>query len=166
MFDGLEHRWNKWVLEYNLETQMSYFQRVADAISRPTSTGQRERSLPIRQIAAYFFAALLLFALIRVFRGRGFADRGSQSLETRLYIKLRRMYGSKGIGTNGEAPLAFVRALEQAGAPNLTDARDIVRLYLDSRFGGIDIGEPSRARMRRAIDAVRRGLRGLDRTAA
>src|SRR5688572_26927270 len=89
VFDGLEHRWNKWVLEYNLETQMSYFQRVADAISRPTSTGQRETSLPIRQIAPYFFAALLLFVLIRTFRGRDIAGRG-QSLETRLYIKLRR----------------------------------------------------------------------------
>ena len=166
MFDGLEHRWNKWVLEYNLETQMSYFQRVADAISRPTSTGQRETSLPIRQIAPYFFAALLLFVLIRTFRGRGIAGRGSQSLETRLYIKLRRLYGRKGIGTNGEPPLAFVRALELTGAPNLSDARDIVRLYLDSRFGGIDIGEPSRVRMRRALDAVRRGLRGAGSTAA
>ncbi len=159
VLDGLEHRWNKWILEYNLETQMGYFQRVANAISRPTSAGKRETSLPFRQVAPYAFAALLLFALVRMFKGRKGTTRLEHSLETRLYLKLRRLYRKNGLATEQGPPLAFVNALVRDKAPGTRDAQLIVRLYLDSRFGGVEIGEPAREQMRRALHDVERSLR-------
>lgn len=166
VFDGFEHRWNKWVLEYNLETQMGYFQRVANAISRPTSSGQRETTLPIRQIAYFLVAAVLLFVLFRVFSGRKSGQRGEYSVETRLYLKLRRIYGKNRLGQDEAPPLAFVRALQRANAPGALQAQLIVRLYLESRFGGIEIGDQAREQMRSALLEVERGLRAARKTAA
>jgi protein-glutamine gamma-glutamyltransferase len=164
VLDGLEHRWNKWILEYNLDTQMGYFKRVADAISRPEPGGGRKMNWPVRRIAPYFFGALLLFVLLRTLKSRG-SGRVEQSQETRLYLKLRRACQRHGLGSAESPPLAFVHALGQARSPVAHEAQLLVRLYLESRFGGVDIGETGRAQMREALIEVERLLRAARRAA-
>jgi len=40
LFDGLQHRWNKWVLDYNLEAQSGLYRRISELLGGRTSEGQ------------------------------------------------------------------------------------------------------------------------------
>ncbi|HEU4880756.1 MAG TPA: DUF3488 and transglutaminase-like domain-containing protein, partial [Longimicrobium sp.] len=42
-FDGMEYRWFKWVLDYNLEKQLTLFSRVGDLFSRDDRRGSGPR---------------------------------------------------------------------------------------------------------------------------
>ncbi len=162
-FDALEHRWGKWVLDYDLADQFRLVRRATAAFRRapsdaPAGGGWPDRLLPWVLGAA---AALVLFWALR-FRRRGLPEA------SRLYLRLRRSYGRAGFETGGQAtpPLAFLARLSAAGAPGLPNARVAVGLYLRARFRGDPIGAEGLGRMRAEVAAARRALRAGRRGAA
>lgn len=153
-FDALEHRWGKWVLDYDLGTQLSLFERTARLFSRPPSEGARMRGgRPSRQA---LLLMLVVAAAAAAFAARRRATEAPLSAEARLYRRLRRTYARAGFETpDSLAPLAFAEALERSGAPGAARAREVVSAYVRARFGGEEIGEEGRSRMRAELAAVR-----------
>jgi protein-glutamine gamma-glutamyltransferase len=160
-FDGIEYRWYKWVLDYNLEKQVGLLDRVSDLFSRDGGSGRTwgggsgggrvPRGVAVA--IALAVAAALLFSL----RGRPWA-RGPRTEETRAYVELRRLYARAQVGGAG-GPLDFAERLEAEDAPGAAPAGELVRLYLRARFGNEEIGDAGRARMRAALAEARAALR-------
>jgi transglutaminase-like putative cysteine protease len=159
-FDGLEHRWYKWVLDYNLEKQVALFRDVGDFFSRNrgfagTSTGGKRQ--PWRGAVPWMLAAGVAVLLVWLRKGKAGA-RVTQ--EGRAYLALRRLYERAGFPRpKGETPLDFVASLHEQEAPAARTAGHVVDLYLRARFGGEDIGEEGRRRMAAGLEAVREALR-------
>ncbi|HEX2078437.1 MAG TPA: transglutaminaseTgpA domain-containing protein [Longimicrobium sp.] len=164
-FDGLEYRWYKWVIDYDLEKQLGLFMRVSDLFSRdgrrgPEGAGGGAGGVP--RGVAVVIALGVLGALLWSFRRR---LRGPVTEETRAYLALRRAYHRAKIGGAG-GPLEFAEGVAAADAPGAAPAAELVRLYVRARFGGEEIGDVGRARMRQALDEARAALRAAGRKRA
>lgn len=158
VFDGFEHRWDKWVLEYNLEQQVSLFQRVSEPFARRDHSGSVRWNPSITRALKY---ALIGGALILVF---GMIWRRIRipevAPESRAYLQLRKAYTKAGYaGRPHDAPMAFVAQLHTANAPGAEHARRAVQLYLRARFSGEDIGAVGQRELRAAAHAARQALR-------
>ncbi|MDB4950829.1 MAG: hypothetical protein JWM27_3478 [Gemmatimonadetes bacterium] len=162
-FDGVEHRWYKWVLDYNLDKQVALFRDAGDFFSRNRGTGAvaGARQRPGGGALAWALGAGLVVFLLWLRGGR----RGERVTEEgRIYLDLRRAYERAGWPRPpGETPLDFAAALRAKGAPAAQTAAHVVDLYLRARFGGRDIGGEGRRRMRAGLDAVRESLRRAGR---
>jgi hypothetical protein len=157
-FDGLEHRWNKWILEYNLDQQVSLFRQATEPFARRDASGRLRVSPTLTRVLTYaLVGAALLLMLGSLFRHVRLRDVRPES---RIYLKLRRTYARAGYELhNYEAPMRFVERLEHAEAPGCEAARRAIELYLRSRFGGEDIGAAGQRELREAANAARRALR-------
>jgi len=147
--DGVEYRWYKWVIDYNLDRQLDVFRGVASAFGGGGgwSGGQGGRGRgpgPWGWVAA---AVVLVLGAAWWIRGQ---RRAPLSPESRRYLALRRVYDRAGWARPGLGPLEWVHALHREGAPGADSAEQAVRLYLDVRFAGRD---PD-ARTREALDAA------------
>lgn len=161
VFDGLEHRWNKWILEYDLEAQVSLFRRATEQFARRDDTGEwKWNPGAVRLFKWGIIAATLLVLLVMIF-SRGLPTEVSGA--SRTYLKLRRAYEKYGYGHSRQPPMQFLDGLEKKSAPGHEAARRAVELYLKSRFSGGDIGDAERSAMSaasiQAISAVRRAGR-------
>lgn len=166
-FDGMEHRWYRWVLDYDLDKQLGMARRLGDLFERDRARafgddGKRApfRAPPMLPVAIAIGVAAA--AVIWMRRGR----TGPRSPEQRAYLALRRVYGR--MGMEGGGPLEFAERLARDAAPGRRPAGELVRLYLRARFAGEDIGEAGRTRMRAALAEARAELRAArrDRPAA
>jgi protein-glutamine gamma-glutamyltransferase len=148
-FNALEHRWYKWVLDYNLDKQLSLFRDVGDffspAGSRTSAPGQPLDARRLLPLLAALAAAGLLVLGVRVRRGTPAAP------ETRTYLRLRRSYRRAGFdGRAAAGPVAFAEALRETEAPGAGPASQAVDLYVRARFGG----RPPDDALREALDAA------------
>jgi transglutaminase-like putative cysteine protease len=148
--DGLEHRWNKWVLEYNVDLQLNLFRRAAVAVS-PARAAQGTRAAGPRTSLVHILISATLLLIIAGVLFAWHSRRQRLPLETRLYLRLRRIYRRTALTPDHDPPLRFLRTLKLAQAPGAEHAEQIVDLYLESRFGGVDIGDAGRARMKAAL---------------
>jgi transglutaminase-like putative cysteine protease len=163
--DGLQHRWYKWVIGYDLDKQIGVFRRVGDWFERggggDGAWGGGGRGggtrLPVREALPWLAgAALLAWLLLRGGRWR----RRSLAAESRAYLALRRVYARAGYGEEGAGgPLDFAEGLRARGAPGAEAAARAVDLYLRARFGGEALGEDGRAEMADALAEARAALR-------
>lgn len=159
-FDGLEYRWYKWVVDYNLEKQLGLLDRVGDLFSRNGGGGGAAdrrggpRGAPpgLAIVIALAVAGGLAWSLRKMRRG------APRSEETRLYLALRRAYSRAGIGGEG-GPMDFGERLRAQNAPGAAQARELVSLYLRARFGAEDIGDRGREQMRALLSAAQDALR-------
>jgi protein-glutamine gamma-glutamyltransferase len=157
--DGLEHRWNKWILEYSAETQLSLLQRAAAPFTRRNDPAQPhgERGGIVRwfKIAA---SSLLIALALRVAL---LARRGQAPLrpEARAYLRVRRAYARAGYAARAhDPPLRFVERLKSARAPGAEHVERVVEIYLRARFSAYRAD----AAVRRDLDAnVRLAMRAL-----
>jgi transglutaminase-like putative cysteine protease len=161
-FGAVEHRWYKWVVDYNLEKQLGIFDRVSDLFSRDDPRGDRVRGgrpggAP--RVVALLIALGVIGGLLVSLRRRRAAPR---TAETRTYLALRRLYQRGSLGGSG-GPLQFAERLAAEHAPGAVPAGELVRLYVRARFGQEDIGEGGRTRMRAALEEARRALRDAKR---
>lgn len=163
-FDGLEYRWYKWVVDYNLEKQLGLFSRVGDLFSRDDRRGSeagRGGAGAGRGVAVVIALGVLGGLLWSARRWR----RAPLTEETRTYLALRRLYARANQGGTG-GPLDFAERLVRGRAPGAAPAGELVRLYVRARFGREDLGEVGRARMRRLLDDARVEVRAARRTPA
>ncbi len=157
LLDGLQHRWNKWVLEYSLSDQLRILRTTSglfDGGARP-SDDESNGGLPgwlAWSLAAVGAAAVVwVLATARPRRARP---------ETRLYLGLRRLYARAGFdpGPAG-APLRFIRGLGRVNAPGAAAATSLVNRYLEARFGGVPLAEDDVQAMKQELQEVRQALR-------
>ena len=135
-FDGMEHRWNKWILEYNIDTQVSLFQRVAEPFTQPNESGRLGWN---PELLRWLKMLLLLGAIAIALRLLFTIRRESMDViaEGRSYLRLRRAYERAGYPVRPhDPPLAFLRRLRSAHAPGAEHAQRVIDIYLRARFSG------------------------------
>jgi transglutaminase-like putative cysteine protease len=163
VFDGLEHRWNKWILEYNLETQVSLFQRAAAPfVQRPESREPSTNQGILRWVKIVVVVVMVAIALRMALGVR--RSSIAVSGEARTYLRLRRAYEKAGIPIRvHDAPLAFIARLRSSGAPGLADAERVVEIYLQARFGVEPVSGNDATALRehaaRAVQAIKNSRR-------
>ena len=158
LFDGMEHRWNKWVLEYNLDTQMDLFRRAANAVT-PTRTNTRTPAdLGLKRLIPYALAIFIVVVLFRMWRWRTTPSTPPVSAVSRQYLKLRRLYQKAGLIDANVPPLTFVQKLKQQNAPGALDAAEMVDLYVRARFGGEQLDDAAYANVALLLAAVKSAL--------
>ena len=166
--DGFEHRWNKWVLDYALEDQISLMERVAD----PFGDGARSDAVATQDID---WRTWLVFALVAVavwFAAHALRVRragGAASAESRSYRRLRRAYDRSGsarasASARTAAPLAFAEKLRAENAPGAADAAAAIRLYVRARFGRQPLSSEERASLDMHVRAALSALRASRRS--
>ena len=159
LFDGLQHRWNKWVLDYNLESQSGLYQRISELLGGRTSEGQiSPGQTPATRVGmgwmwlAVMVMTLSAAALLRRSRGH--------SPEVELYLQFREGCRRAGFRADaGVAPLMLLDELARVRHPARTRARRLVDYYLRSRFGGQELDTRQRREMKNDLSHVRRTLR-------
>ena len=159
LLDGLQHRWNKWILDYDQESQSGLLRRVSELLRRDEPGGQAIDGRPSRDPAAMLWGILMALALAFgiYWMHRSSSDAGP---ETRLYLKLRESCRRAGlVPGDGLAPLTLVDELARRRHPAYRPAHSLVATYLRSRFGGQTLDEADQEEMRTALTAVRRALR-------
>jgi transglutaminase-like putative cysteine protease len=158
--DGLEHRWNKWILEYNLETQLSLFQRATDPFMQRGQSPETQSTPPRswRWLRTVFLLAIVAGALWLLHTVRA----GSMQVrsEARGYLRLRRAYERAGYAFRAhDAPLAFLTGLRSAGAPGLVHAERVVDGYLRARFSAAEVSAEEKRAVALAVESALRALR-------
>ena len=159
LFDGLQHRWNKWVLDYNLESQSGLFQRISEFFGRrPPEDQVTPGQAPVRGIDLGWMMVVVLVTTLSAFVVFKRSRRGAPEVE--LYLKLRESCRRAGFGADvGVAPLLLLDELASAGHPAYSRARTVVNYYLRSRFGGQELGTAEQEEMKEGLAEVRRALR-------
>ena len=159
LFDGLQHRWNKWVLDYNLESQSGLYQRIAELLGGRTSESQiSPSSTPATPFGmGWMLLVVMVMALsaaVLLRRSRG------HSPEVELYLQLRESCRRAGFRAHaGVAPLVLLDELASVTHPAHSRARTVVDYYLRSRFGGQELDVLERKEMKSDLADVRRALR-------
>ena len=157
-FDGLQHRWSKWVLDYGTEEQAGIF---ANLFSRDPEAPLTGPAAVARGAARMLGSALIVLMLLGGFmwarRGGGTKQR---SPATRMYMQLRSSCAGSGVGVlRGTTPLGLLERIRHTRAPAARPAERVVDLYLRSRYGGHALGTSELREMREALAAARRVLR-------
>jgi transglutaminase-like putative cysteine protease len=157
LFDGLQHRWNKWVLDYSQDNQYSMLDRLQGIGNRngPASAADGDapgRGFPWLWLTVALAIAGALYAALR--GGR------PQSVETRAYVRLLEQCRRAGLIRNRTVgPLELVESLEARHHPAAGPARHLVELYLRARFGGQPLDERERRALDEALGRARAHLR-------
>ena len=117
LFDGLQHRWNKWILDYNFESQSGLLQRLSELL-RPQPQSEEiiaGEAPPDAEGSIWEVLLVVALALGGYVLWRRPADK---SPETRLYLELRESCRRAGLAAGtGVAPLALVDQLAQLSHP-------------------------------------------------
>lgn len=157
-FDGLQHRWSKWVLDYSLEEQLGIFSGLfQEQAPGPTPAASDGGTQSGRLWGVALIALLLVAGWIWARR----VGAGARSPSTAMYLQLRGACARAGVGVApGLTPLALVERVrsERGGAGRA--AERVVDLYLRARYGGERLGESELREMRQALGVARRMLRG------
>ena len=156
-FDGLQHRWSKWVLDYSVEDQSELLAQWANLFGEredpaSASTGEDTRTNPL--------GALLLVALL--VGGYFWARGGGPPMppETKAYIALRENCARAGLSiTPGLTPLALVARVREERSSAARAAERIVDLYLRSRYGREVLSESDLREVHEALGVARKTLK-------
>lgn len=162
LFDGLQHRWSKWVLDYSLDSQAGLFSQWAGLFQDDPAAASDDR--PADGSTARWGA---LVVLLLVGGGLWWARRGLGGLPpaSRMYVQLRDACQRSGVAVApGLTPRALVRRVEATHGGAAAPSARLVDLYLRARFGGEHLGEPELREMREALGAARRALRSRSRS--
>ncbi len=136
-FDAVQHRWNRWVLDYSLQTQFNLFRRGQELLTRtesgpPDEPTGRGLGFPL-QVMWWGLAAISLL-LVGVLAPR--FGRGTPSA-TRAYLRLRESSRRAGVPPASlHSPRALTDHLESIRHPAASAAKTVVRGYLRARFSG------------------------------
>lgn len=154
--DGLEHRWFKWVVFYDLQKQIDLFARLSEPFRRDAPGSARPEGDGGTRSVPWVLLALAAAAVVVVVRRGGSAPLPPES---RLYLSLRTLYRRTAHGDAALPPLAWAERLEASEAPGAEPAARLVRSYLRSRFGPQPAGPETLAEMRLALREARLALR-------
>ena len=160
LFDALQHRWNRWVLDYSMENQFGLLQMAQDLFSRTNQPQEISPSRPERGLPG---GPLWWGVGILVLAGgfsRSLQRRASIPEATRLFLRLKGAGRRRGIPKKVlHSPLSLTRHLDGALHPAAAPARRVVEGYLQDRFSANSLREEELDGMRSALKEARRALR-------
>jgi hypothetical protein len=161
LFDALQHRWNKWVLDYSFQTQFDLLNRGQDFLTGPTSPTEEGRDESPRGLPGgtplWIGVAALLLLVSGLWARSG---RPAFPREARLFLALREGCRRAGLPHRAlRSPEAIPRFLEAAGHPAAPWAKGLVEAYLRARFSGKPVGDGERQTMVEALKEARALLR-------
>jgi protein-glutamine gamma-glutamyltransferase len=157
-FDGLQHRWNKWVLDYNTDSQGTLFSRIQDFFT-PSSEEQLASDSPGGN-PSHNLLWLTILGVVGAAAALWARAGGGYSTETRSYLRLRAAYEAAGLPTRNDlTPGDLLSALEARVHPAYAPAERVVNLYLSSRFGGVTLTGDELREMARSLSVARRAIR-------
>ncbi|TQV62963.1 MAG: DUF3488 domain-containing protein [Halothiobacillaceae bacterium] len=144
-WDGLQTRWNRWVLGYSLDDQ----RRLLEALGWAGSVRWGLWGLLMIGLIALYALGRLLPRLLK---------RDSRTRHDKAWARFERLMGRAGIERlPGEGPRALIQRMERE-RPHLAPAmRSFIESYLDWRYAAPEPTHEARARMN--LDALRTMLR-------
>ena len=156
LFDGLQHRWSKWVLDYGTEEQAGIF---ANLFARePEMAGGASATSEGRGLPLWGAGLMVLLLLSGITWARHGAPRRTPS--TQMYLQLRASCARAGLGVaRGTTPLALLASIGETRSSAARPAERVVDLYLRARYGGRPLRDSELREMREALGAARRLLR-------
>jgi transglutaminase-like putative cysteine protease len=157
--DGVRHRWTKWVLDFDTESQADLLVRLRTALDpAPTVTLRGEDAGSSWGLAAALAAIVTILGtlLLVVLRSRG-APLGRES---RHFAELRRTYASAGLASaSALGPARLLEEIERGKLPGLPEARDFVAVYLRARFSRRGSSDREIEGLKRKLAEIRRLVR-------
>jgi transglutaminase-like putative cysteine protease len=159
LFDGLQHRWNKWVLDYNMEAQSGLYQRISEMFGRQRTESQVSsgRTPTTGVDIRWMMIVLMVMAVSAILLLR---RTRRLSPEAELYLEFRESCRRAGFRADaGVAPLVLLDELASVRHPAHSRARRLVDYYLRSRFGGLQLDVDQQKEMKSDVADVRRHLR-------
>jgi len=156
LFDAIQHRWNRWILDYSIETQFNILQRTRNALAR---TQARTPEEPGGDGRAHPFGILLwgvggLFAIGLVFWASRLKTEKQQA--TRIFLSLRESCRRAGMPTYSlHSPLSLTRYLESIQHPATSAAGKVVNGYIWARFSGHVVQDEFEKDLLRALEDAR-----------
>jgi protein-glutamine gamma-glutamyltransferase len=157
--DGLNHRWGRWILDYDVRSQASLLGHLTRPVVRPAErrAGSSGAVLLVLLLAAA--GGTTLFLVRRLRRARV----GDGSAPARAYVTMRKAFHRAGFPpVQSQPPLAFAASLR--GVPGEEDARRVVELYVAARFGGVVLSQADERQLRVSAGAAVRAARRIRRT--
>jgi protein-glutamine gamma-glutamyltransferase len=151
MVDYLRLRWNKYIIEYDLRAQTSFFEKIGRRIARiglpendkPQSTMEAFRDfkrigkIATRRVFFAFVGLILLASLIRSLLRIRLPKRSKAN----RFTPVLRLLKSKGHERKSSQTVKeFTAAVEKKTGP-IPSLRDLAEMYYDERFGGRDLDE-------------------------
>jgi protein-glutamine gamma-glutamyltransferase len=158
LFDAVQHRWNKWVLDYSVESQIGLFAGWSQLFDRRTALSVESGESADARIGLWG-AALAALALLS---GLLWARRGAHRLPpaTRIYMRLRDSCAHADIEVPpGLTPLALASRVRERRFAAARAVDRIVDLYLRARYGHEPLGESELREMTVALKLAKRALR-------
>jgi transglutaminase-like putative cysteine protease len=154
-FDGLQHRWSKWVLDYSVEDQAGIFSGLLGGRRVEQAEGGDSDSSGPSPWGALAMVLVLIGGIVWARR-----DGVTVAPATHMYIQLRDASARAGIDVSpGLTALALVRRIREERISACRAAERLVDLYLRSRYGNEKLGESELREMREALGVARKTLK-------
>ena len=160
LLDGLQHRWGKWVLDYNMESQWNFFRRLGDFFSREQEVLEGASGIGTNRNWSPLWLTLLIFTGISgvVLYAR---HREVYPAETRIYLGLRESCRRAWkVRARSLTPRSILDRLRRDGSDATPHAERLIRLYLETRFGARELTPERRRTMTTSLSLARRGMSG------
>jgi transglutaminase-like putative cysteine protease len=160
LFDAVQHRWNKWILDYSFQTQFGLLRRAQGFFSageeeEPNLPGGEGRGVPGPTL--WWLAG---FALLATAGLRPLLRTAGVPPSTRLLLKLREAGRRAGVPREAlHSPLSLLRHLESTRHPGAPPAGRVVHAYLRDRYSGTPVGKGGLSAMRRDLREATAALR-------
>jgi transglutaminase-like putative cysteine protease len=160
LFDAIQHRWNKWVLDYSFQTQFNLFERSREVV---TGSNRLDPS-PTDELAGRGRWGLIgwgvgiLLALSALFWGT--RNGAGTTQETRIFLRLKEACRRAGVPKGSlRSPMSITGYLESVRHPAAPAARRVVDGYLRARFSRLWVRAEEEREVRRALSEARAYLR-------
>jgi protein-glutamine gamma-glutamyltransferase len=162
--DGMNHRWSKWVLDYDVGTQSSVLERLTGAF-RGEDAGARAADRGGHTLVWLLAAAVAVLAALLAARRLGSLSGRGSTAATRAYLGVRRAWERAGYPpAEAQPPLAFAAGLARAEGAAGAGAVRVVDLYVQTRFGGVTLSDAQQQELRQAARMARRAAAGAARS--
>jgi len=158
--DAVQHRWNKWVLEYSLQDQVGLFRQIRQIVSprRPTEPAMEPGGMRFGPPAGFWWT--LGFLLLASLLLRRLGRNGAVPPATRLFLRLRAAGRRAGFPAHAlHSPLSLLRHLESTGHTGREPANVVVDGYLTDRYSGHRLAKADLRVMRRGLREARKAFR-------
>lgn len=175
MYDFVMFRWDRYVLTYGMQDQVSVLETLMNAWQRVRSWFEEEEQLPpaVSDVVTEEVAAppraparddsilpWVLLPLVLAALGAAFVIyRRRRLTATKAFQKLRRRLASVGVSL---PPSTAPKSLERRAAEAFPEASEptarIVDFYLKESFGGHELGQEEREELHGQLKAVSRAL--------
>jgi protein-glutamine gamma-glutamyltransferase len=175
--EAMAQRWNRHVVGYDLKQQIGLFRTMQNRYSSFRTQSPLGHALGSPRRVGLILLALGLIAagafwLRRGRRGDGAAKKQETPAEltalrvVALYRSLEAALAQLGAARPPSVPpLAHALALEAMGHPAGAEARALTEIYLEARFGGVELGDEARRHFTHRVRELRL-LRDVERKAA